>query len=313
VTGGEGNPTWSHAPGPAPAPSDIMGAGGVRLRTWSWPVEHARGRVQLTHGLSEHLGRYREVAGVLMRAGWSVFGHDHRGHGESDGERGVLRDFDHLVQDVAAVRERADDLAPGPGRPLLLGHSMGGLVALRYLQSAGEPPPRVVISAPWLGTRVVLPLWQRIAARALRYVAPEFVLKRALDTSLLTRDQELGDAYRDDPTIHRCGSAGLLAQVERAQAAALGDGVPGHSRVLLLVPLDDRVTDPERTQEWAARVGPERIQVVRLPGVRHEPFQDIERATVLRTVADWLNEGTPDESVPGTDTRYERRNGFHEE
>lgn len=287
-----------HGPGPAPMPGEIEGAGGVRLRTWSWPVDGARGRVQLTHGLSEHLGRYREAAGALMEAGWSVFGHDHRGHGESGGTRGVLRSFDHLVGDLGTVRAQADQLAPGPGAPLLLGHSMGGLVALRYLQTVAEPPPRVVISAPWLGTRVKLPMWQRIAARTLRNVAPEFVLKRALDTTLLTRDRERGDAYRDDPTVHRCGSAGLLDQVERAQAAAVATGVPEGVRVLLVVPLDDWVTDPDRTLGWAEGVAPERVRVVRLPKGKHEPLQDIDRAAVLRTLVDWLNEATPSEASP---------------
>jgi len=291
-----------HAPGPEPVAGSLEGADGVTLRTWSWQVEDPRGRIQLTHGLSEHLGRYREVAGELVRAGWSVFGHDHRGHGESEGRRGILRDFDHLLTDLARVRDRADELAPGPGAPLLLGHSLGGLVALRYLQTAAEPPPRVVISAPWLRTRVVLPLWQRIAARTLRYLAPEFVMRRALDTTLLTRDRERGDAYRDDPTVHRCGSAGLLAEVERAQADALSAGVPEGCHVLLVVPLDDQVTDPDRTLEWAAGVDAERIRVMRLPGGRHEPFQDTDRATVLRALVEWVNEAAPD-GVAGTDMK----------
>jgi len=291
-----------HAPGPDPAPGTLEGAEGVPLRTWSWPVDQPRGRIQLTHGFSEHLGRYREVAGELMRAGWSVFGHDHRGHGASGGTRGVLRDFDHLLTDLDRVRARADELAPGPGAPLLLGHSLGGLVALRYLQTASEPPPRVVISAPWLGTRVVLPMWQRIAAQTLRYIAPEFVLQRQLDTTLLTRDRERGEAYRDDPAVHRSGSAGLLAQAERAQAEALASGVPSGCSVLLLVPLDDQVTDPDRTLDWAARVDADRIRILRLPGGKHEPFQDTDRATVLRALVDWVNEVAP-EGAAGTDTK----------
>jgi len=303
VSGVEASPErrWEHAPGPTPIAGEAPGVGGVTLRTWSWPLDGARGRVQLAHGLSEHLGRYREVAGELNRAGWAVFGHDHRGHGESSGRRGVLRDFDHLLTDLDTVRARADALAPGPGAPLLLGHSMGGLIALRYLQTSSEPPPRTVVSAPWLATTVVLPLWQRIAARSLRYVAPEAVMTRGLDTTLLTRDRHRGDAYRDDPMVHRRGSAGLLAQVELAQAATLAGGLPARCRLLVLVPLDDRVTDPVRTLEWVERVGSEGVRVVELPGGRHEPFHDIERASVFRALTEWLNEGEPDTAPPVMD------------
>lgn len=97
-----------HGDGPEPRAGELEGAAGSRIRTWSWPVDSPRGRVQLVHGLSEHLLRYIELAGVLNRAGWSVFGHDHRGHGESDGTRGVLRDFSHLVTDLGRVRARAE-------------------------------------------------------------------------------------------------------------------------------------------------------------------------------------------------------------
>ena len=282
-----------HGAGPEPEPGELRGAGGMRLRTWRWPVEAPRGRIQLVHGLSEHLGRYIELAGVLNAAGWSVFGHDHRGHGQSEGTRGVLEDFDHLVADLGRVRAHADALAPGPGDPVLLGHSLGGLVTIRHLQTSDAPARRAVVSAPWLGTRVVLPLWQRVAARTLRYVWPDVVIQRSLDETKLTRDPERGAAYRADPTVHRAGSPGLLARVEAAQDAALADPLPDDVRILLFLPLDDQVADPDRTERWAANVRADRIRVERYPDGRHEPFHDIERADVSRTLVDWLNEEAP--------------------
>ncbi len=282
-----------HGDGPEPEPGELDGAAGVRIRTWRWPVPQPRGRIQLVHGLSEHLGRYVELAGVLNRAGWSVFGHDHRGHGESAGRRGVLDRFENLVDDLDAVRRRADELAPGPGEPVPLGHSLGGLTVIRHLQTATDPPHRAVVSAPWLGTRVVLPLWQRLAARTLRHVRPDMVVQRSLDETKLTRDDARGAAYRADPTIHRAGSPGLLAEVEKAQAAAMTDPLPIHLRMLLLLPLDDQVTDPDRTERWAAGTRGARIRIERYPEGRHEPFHDIERAAVFRVLADWLNEEAP--------------------
>ncbi|MDT8369817.1 MAG: alpha/beta hydrolase [Longimicrobiales bacterium] len=278
---------------PAPIAGTIRGAEGVKLRTWSWPHPSPRGRVQLVHGFSEHLGRYREVVDALHDAGWAVFGHDHRGHGESEGRRGVLRSFDHLLHDLDLVRRRADALAPGPGAPVLLGHSLGGLVTLRYLQTAPAPPSRAILSAPWLGTQLVLPLWQQVVARSLRRIAPDFVVKRRLDTSLLTRDAERGALYANDPLVHRYGSPGVLARVGAAQEEAIAGGLPPGMRLLVILPLDDRVADPERTVGWASRLPAGSVQIERYPRGRHEPFHDIERSAVLDTVIAWLNEEGP--------------------
>jgi alpha-beta hydrolase superfamily lysophospholipase len=281
------SPFWY---GPAAEEDWIEGEGGTPIRTFGWRVENPLGRVQITHGFSEHMGRYAELAGALNEAGWSVFGHDHRGHGESGGRRGVLDDFDDLLTDLDRAREAADTLAPGPGDPVLLGHSMGGLVALRYLQEASTPPERVVVSAPWLGTRVVLPMWQRLTARALRRVAPKLVLRRGLDASMLTRDTERAERYVSDPSVHRAGSAGLLAEIERGQRAALTGGLPAETRMLLILPLADRVVDPELTARWVAGLDETRVRVRTYPEGRHEPFHDIERATVTRELVEWLNE-----------------------
>jgi alpha-beta hydrolase superfamily lysophospholipase len=285
------SPFWY---GPAAEGDWIEGAGGTPIRTWTWAIDDPRGRVQITHGLSEHLGRYAELAGALNEAGWSVFGHDHRGHGESEGRRGVLEDFDDLLTDLERVRDRAADLAPGPGDPVLLGHSMGGLVALRYLQTAAAPPDRAVVSAPWLATRVALPLWQRLAAWGLRSIAPTLVLQRGVDASGLTRDPDRAARYIADPAVHRSGSPGMLAEVEDAQRAALAGGIPAGTRVLLLLPLADEVVDPEVTARWAAGVEETRMRVRTYPEGRHEPFHDIERATVMRELVEWLNEEAVD-------------------
>lgn len=272
-----------------PRPGWIEGAAGVRLRSWSWPVQNPRGRVQVVHGFSEHLRRYDEVAAALNRAGWSVFGHDHRGHGESEGARGVLKDFAHLTGDLGRVRAEADDLAPGPGTPLMISHSLGGLVAIRYLQESGAAVPRVVISAPWLGSRFRLSLLQKVAARVLLPIAPNLTLHSPMDTTKLTRDPVRAERYRNDPRIHRRGSAGLLARVRTAQTAALAEGLPAGTKALVVVPLADEVTDPDITLSWVRRrLDEEDVQVDTYPEGVHEPFQDLSRNEVVESVVEWL-------------------------
>jgi alpha-beta hydrolase superfamily lysophospholipase len=112
-----------------PAPAPLAGRG---CSAW--------GTVQIVHGLGEHIGRYEAVAAVLNAAGWHVVGHDHRGHGLSEGARGAVPAGPGLLGDLAQVHGPS----ARPGRHLLLGHSMGGLVAARFVAEALQAEP-----APW--------------------------------------------------------------------------------------------------------------------------------------------------------------------
>lgn len=265
----------------------VVGAGGARLRTRLWPAGEPRGAVVVVHGFGEHSGRYVDVARFLTDRGWSVFAYDQRGHGESEGRRGRLRDFGVLLDDLDAVIADAERHPAGSGRPFLLGHSMGGLVVIRYLQTRGPACSGAVLSAPWLGTAVPVPWWKRLMAAVLRHLAPDLTVPTGMDAVLLTRDPDAQRAYREDPLVHGRVSTRLFDEVVDAQHEALSGGLPVPS--LVLVPGDDGVADAERTLGWARGL-PGDADVVTLEGLRHEPFQEPEKEAVLTRVAAWLDE-----------------------
>lgn len=269
-----------------PEAGTTRGAGGARLRTLRWPVPRCRGRVQVVHGLSEHIGRYDLLAEALNDADLSVFGHDHRGHGASDGRRGVIGRFEDLLEDVAHVAGLADELAPGPGAPALIAHSLGGLVGIRYLQVYRPRLQAAVISAPWLATSAELGWKERIAMSVLRRLAPDWPVSRPFRPELLTRDPERARQFVEDPLVGSTLAVSFFDQVTEAQQRALGEGLPTDLPVLVLLPGDDQLTDVEVTREWAERSG---ATCVDLPGTRHEPFNDIDRNTTFERLVEWLN------------------------
>lgn len=269
-----------------PLVGTTRGVGGARLRTLTWPVPRPRGRVQVIHGLSEHVGRYDLLADALNDEGFSVFGHDHRGHGASEGRRGVVGRFPDLVQDVAHVASLADELAPGPGPPALVAHSLGGLVGIRYLQEHRPRLKAAVISAPWLETAGEFSLRDRVAMTVLRRVAPDWPVSRALRPELLTRDEVRAKEFREDPLVGTSMAVSFFDQVLEAQKAALSQGLPTDLPVLVLLPGDDQLTDVEVTRDWARRSG---AACLDLPGTRHEPFNDIDRNTTFERLVKWLN------------------------
>jgi lysophospholipase len=231
------------------------------------------------------MGRYDLLAEALNDADFSVFGHDHRGHGASEGRRGVVGRFPDLVDDVAHLASLADELAPGPGVPFLVGHSLGGLVSIRYLQIMAPKLQAAVISAPWLAMAEELTLRDRIAVSVLRRVAPDWPLSRPLRPELLTRDEERARAFREDPLVGTSLAVSFFDQVSEAQGRALQGGLPEGLPTLVLIPGDDRLTNAGVTREWAERAGAERLE---LPDTRHEPFNDIDRNTTFERIVEWL-------------------------
>src|SRR5712672_626229 len=127
------------APGPV-APTSTQTIAGLYSETFL-PAGAPKGIVVITHGYAEHCGRYHEVAHVIVNAGWAAFSYDVRGHGKSPGERGYIDRFAIYLDDLAAMQDAARALATADAPLVLLGHSHGGLIALRAL--ADERPPRV--------------------------------------------------------------------------------------------------------------------------------------------------------------------------
>jgi alpha-beta hydrolase superfamily lysophospholipase len=117
-------------------------ADGLKLQLREWPGVDARGTVLTVHGLGEHMGRYARVAAYLNGWGWNVVGYDQRGHGSSEGARGGLAAHDALLSDLAMVIDHVRAASQGP--LVLLGHSMGGLVAARLCAEGLATAP-----APW--------------------------------------------------------------------------------------------------------------------------------------------------------------------
>src|SRR4051812_23891391 len=135
--------------------------GDVSVAVWDRPDPERI--VVLVHGYGEHMGRYQHVAAALVERGAAVYGPDHLGHGESAGEQALVTDFERVVDDLHRVVELARE--QHPGRPVVMvGHSMGGLIATRYAQRYGGLEG-LVLSAPGIGLSVVIVDW--LAAPAL--------------------------------------------------------------------------------------------------------------------------------------------------
>jgi alpha-beta hydrolase superfamily lysophospholipase len=271
---------------------ELHSADGVCLQGQAWLPPQPRAVIALVHGIAEHSGRYAWFAERASQQELGVVSVDLRGHGRSPGERSYVERFDDYLQDVDALLAKARELAAG-GPVFLMGHSMGGAIALRWLAQRGRPVAGLVLSSAALKIGGDVP-------RALVALAP--LLSRWLphlrgtrfDPAVISRDPAAVAAYVGDPLISlqappaRTG-AELLQVMAANRAAAPGLTLP----VYLFHGDADRLTDPAGSQEifdlWG---GPDRS--LRLwPGSRHETLNDLDREAVAAELLNWVLARTP--------------------
>jgi len=285
---------------PATSQEQLTSRDGVALHLRYWPaVGAARGTVQLVHGLGEHIGRYEHVAAALVAAGWRVVGHDHRGHGRSEGARGDLPQAPALLDDLALVFDHVRCAGPH----VLLGHSLGGLVAARFvaegLAVAPAPAPfarevdALVLSSPALdpGMNALQKLLLAVVGR----LAPHLRLGNGLDAAWICRDPAVVAAYRADPLVHDRITPTLARFI--VDAAALVRGLAPRWRVptLLMWAGADRCVAPAGSAAFALAAPRDVVTAREWPGFAHEIFNEPERAQVLAALVQWLDRlsGTP--------------------
>ena len=219
------------------------------------PDATPRATVVLVHGIAEHGGRYDHVAEQFATAGIAVRRTDLRGFGRSSGTRAFVDRFDDYVADLAADLTEARDA----GLPVVLyGHSMGGLVALRYALSDHPTPDLVVLTAPAIGADV--PAVKRGVAHVLSRIAPRFSLPNDLDGS------HLADPLAHPRTTTRLGSEFMKAMKETTGWVRSGEVTPSMP-TLVLHGAADPLVPPPVTAPLGELDGVERIL---MPGLRHE-------------------------------------------
>ncbi|MDR6520110.1 alpha-beta hydrolase superfamily lysophospholipase [Variovorax paradoxus] len=277
---------------PLPQRVSLSTPGGETLALRRLPAPGpARAVVVVVHGLGEHAGRYHGLAEYLHEWGFAVWAHDHYGHGESSGPRGGLPSELRLVDDLALVID--DARRENPGLPLvLLGHSLGGLVAASLVARGLRQVDALVLSSPGLDPG--LSGFQKMLLAVLPRIAPGLRVGNGLDDNFLSHDPAVVQAYRDDPLTHdRIG--GRLARF----LAYEGQTVLQQARdwpvpTLLLYAGDDRLVRPAASRAFASAAAPGgKFEAHCFDSLYHEIFNELEAEPVFEALQRWLNRRFP--------------------
>jgi alpha-beta hydrolase superfamily lysophospholipase len=270
------------------ADGTLTGAGGLELYQRRWTRDDdPRAQVVITHGAGEHLGRYEHVAERLERAGYEVHAYDHRGHGRSQGRRADIGRMDDVVADLRAVV--ALSRAERPERKLfLLGHSMGGCIALEYALRHQDEIDGLILSSPIASLNAASAL-TRALSKAVGSILPRLGVYD-VDPRLVSRDPEVVHAYETDPLVHHGKvPARTVGELTRSVESFPGR-LPG-----LTVPLlvfhgrADGITEPAGSERVHSFAGSADKEIILFDDLYHETMNERERDQVLDRVIAWLD------------------------
>lgn len=255
--------------------STFTATDGANLAVQDWPLPEGvaeRGTVLITHGLGEHAGRYDGLARQLNSWGFRVRGYDHFGHGDSDGPRGGLSRDRRLVEDLADVVGSTRALFGRDRRMVLLGHSMGGLVAAAAVASNAVRVDALVLSSPALD--LGLSPVQRFLLSALPRIAPDLRVGNGLDAKFLSHDVQVVAAYKADRRVHDRISGRLARFMDLEGRAVLAAAPRWRTPTLLLYAGDDRLVSPEGSRAFAEAAPRGAVTTRCFPALYHEIFNE---------------------------------------
>jgi alpha-beta hydrolase superfamily lysophospholipase len=249
-----------------------------------------RARMVIAHGLGEHSGRYANVIEQLLPKGISVWAPDHRGHGRSDGRRGHVLNFGQFLTDLQLSVDMARENIPNDLKLFLLGHSMGGLIAICFVQRFPELVDGVIASSPALGLVAEIPAVKKVLGLCMSYIWPGLSMGNELDPAKISHDPDVVSAYVEDPLVHDRVTARFFTELVAAMESANQQTSVPNIPILLQVAGDDHLVDAQSSVRFFEKLSAKDKTLRVYDGLYHEIYNELQRQRrqVLNDLEQWL-------------------------
>ena len=259
---------------------------GAKIYYRFYPAPGARHTVIMIHGYGEHSGRYEKFPIKMRKLTSQLAVMDLRGMGQSDGARGDVGSFDDYLRDLSGFVEHLKKTYAIPGKFILFGHSLGGLVAAYWAMENPLPVKMLILSAPFLGLK-----FSRIVGWVNRFLlcfSPGFVYKNPVRSRTLSHDPVEIANHRKDPLILRYLSARLIGEILlRTKTLRTRPILSVPFPVHVLLAGEECVVDPEASRRFFERLVAPRKERTVFAGFFHEIFNERDQQVafnVLKTI-----------------------------
>lgn len=269
----------------------FVGKGGIEIFFQSWTAAKPKAVLVIAHGLGEHSGRYGNIIDRLKGAGISIYALEHRGHGRSGGKRGHIDSFMDYIYDLKLYMNFVKD--DNRKLPLiLLGHSLGGLIALKYALTYPEDMNALALSSAAVIPSVEVPAWKSAMGRFMSKHAPGLLMRSGLDANDLSHDADVVKTYCEDPMVHDRVSARFYTEAVDTGVECLGRASELKMPLLIIHGKNDAIVDYRGSEQVFEKASTpmKAKEIVVFPDLYHETMNETEkeRKQVLDVVARWI-------------------------
>jgi alpha-beta hydrolase superfamily lysophospholipase len=268
----------------------IISDDGVKIFYRHYPAESEKARMVIAHGLGEHSGRYENVVEHMLPKGVSVWVPDHRGHGQSEGNRGHVLNFAQYLSDLRLCVDLAGEDRPNGMKLFLLGHSMGGLIALNFAQESPDSIDGVIASSPALGMAIEISRFKKTLASLMSCIWPGMTLSNELDAVDISHDPKVVAAYKTDPLVHDRVSARFFTEFLVAMETAHNRAARLKIPILLQVAGDDKLVNPRSSTQFFESLDLEDKTLHIYENGYHEIYNEVEnlQTEVFKDLESWV-------------------------
>jgi acylglycerol lipase len=255
------------------------------FQVWQ-PSITPRAVICLVHGIGEHSSRYHDWAEKFVENNIAVLSYDQRGHGLSDGKRGVIPSYERLMDDIDFVLEETKKIFDGV-QCFLYGHSMGGGEVLNHLITRKSNYLGVISTSPWIVTQEAPPKIVIPFLRTLSNLIPFFSIKTAFNAKLLSHIEEVWIKYNEDELIHHMVSFRLFIDAYDAGYRVLQNPDKVNKPLLLLHGTDDRITNPNASKIFSEGVV-NKCTYIQYDKAYHELHNEFCYQEVFSDIINWI-------------------------
>jgi alpha-beta hydrolase superfamily lysophospholipase len=280
-------------------PPALITRDGLQLHLSHWPVTAPKGVVVLLHGLCEHAGRYDELARQLNDSQWAVVAPDHRGHGRSEGPRGALVQDDDPLFDLAALLDVVAAHYPNHKR-VLMGISMGGAIAARFVSATALPAEDAIWSRPVDGLVLAAPallptmsLVQKTLLSTMGRLIQDVAVPVAFKPEWASSNPEAIEELLNDPLIHTRITPRLALFMANNGQAVLRRAPSWTVPTLTLYSETDRLVTPAGCAQFASALPAELATTHAYATMAHDLWHEPDRRVVHQALRQWLNRQFP--------------------